>query len=838
MLSAASVVAQTTYTFSNTSANAHNTWDSGNNWATALTKPIAVSGVPTAGMVLRQVRLDLGSASGSNISTLTARLTDPAGNTVDLFAPGYFFNTDFSRFVNITFRDHPVLKRLNDYSNSFLGMPYSFGYYRVEQPDSYSTFNTTTQVNGTWTFAMIEATGTEIQFNGVELVFGPPFQYTDITGANANSACAGAQCLQSGNSDIVLATNVSYPQNQPNYPPLTVNGCNWNAEPNNTAWFYFIPSASTVNISVSGFTNNAQQTVVLRNNGTCDAPSYTMVGCPTSMFVSGCNTTTGDPLRYHRVCYDGGTKFNHGYTLTGLTVGQEYVLIVDGQSGANSTFYVEIASGADNGCLVEEDPVITDVQLEDPDCDGQGGSITVVATGVEPLEYSIDGGATFQGSGVFTGLGEGVYEVVVRDPQGNTDTETVELVTPPSPEITAVEVVPPSCGGTDGAITITATSSGPLQYSVDGGLTFQEASSFTGLASGSYAVVVATGACTVDTTVVLSAASAPVIEAVNTQQVGCFGEANGSIAVVATGGTAPLQYSIDGGTSFQGDAEFTGLPAGTYAVVVQDDAGCTTSTSVTLTEPEQVRILSVDVSPESCAGSCDGAIEVTATGATTYSINAGDPQGSGVFSGLCPGEVVVTAANANGCSADTVVVVDPGTLVQAGFTAVPTVVLDADTPVVFTNTSVGASTYLWDFAGLGASVEESPTFVFGLEEGTAEVCLTVESFNGCVDSTCVMLRFGRPPSTVEVPNVFSPNGDGNNDTFFIIGDPGPVRNFSLQVFNRWGQLVFEGTRVAEAWDGRQGSGELLSEGTYFWVLRYTPEQDAAVERTGHVTLLR
>lgn len=838
MLFAMPMAGQTTYTFSNANGNAHNTWDSGNNWATALSKPITVSGVPTTGMVLRQVRLDLGSASGSNISTLTGRLTDPAGNTVDLFAPGYFFNTDFSRFVNITFRDHPVLKRLNDYSNSFLGMPYSFGYYRVEQPNSYSNFNTTDQVNGTWTFSMIEGTATEIQFNAVELVFGPPFQYTDITGANANNACAGAQCLQSGNGDIVLATNVSYPQGQPNYPPLTVNGCNWNAEPNNTAWFYFIPSASTVNISVSGFTNNAQQTIVLRNNGTCTAPSYSMVGCPTSMFVSGCNTTTGDPLRYHRVCYDGGTKFNHGYTLTGLTVGQEYVLIVDGQSGANSTFYVEIASGADNGCLVEEDPVITDLQVQAPDCDGLGGSITVVATGEQPLEYSIDGGNTFQSSGVFTGLSGGVYEVVVRDPGGNTDTATVELVTPPTPAITALDIVAPTCGGTDGVISITASSGGPLLFSADGGVTFQAGATFQGLAAGSYTVVVATGSCAVDSTVVLNAASAPVIEAVNTQQVRCFGEASGVVTVVASGGTPPLQYSINGGDSFQGDPEFTGLVAGTYAVVVQDAVGCASSIGVTLTEPEQVRILSVEVSAESCAGSCDGAIEVLATGTTTYAINDGDPQGTGVFSGLCPGEVLVSAANANGCTADSVVVVEPGTLIQAGFTASPTVVLDADTPVVFTNTSVGASIYLWDFAGLGTSFEASPTFTFGLDAGTAEVCLTVESFNGCVDSTCVILSFGRPPSTVEVPNVFSPNGDGNNDTFSLIGDPGPVRNFSLQVFNRWGQLIFDGTRVAEAWDGRQGSGEQLSEGTYFWVLRYTPEQDTAVERTGHVTLLR
>jgi hypothetical protein len=354
------LTAQVTYTFSNTTVAAHDSWNSGNDWSTALVREVVVSGVPTSGMVLRQVNLDLGSAAGSNISTLAARLTDPSGNIIPLFNAGYFYNTDFSRYVNIHLRDHVFLKRLNDYTNSYLGMPYSFGYYRVETPGSFANLNTTTSVNGTWTFSMIENTGTEIQFNSVELVFGPPFTYVDISDNSNNSACAQSQCLQSGASEIVLATNVGYPHNQPAYPGLTVGGCNWNAEANNTAWFHFTATASTVQVSVSGFDNDPQQTIVLHNNGTCAAPSYSVVGCPTSMFVGGCNTTTGHPTLYHRVCYDGGTKFNHGYTLTGLTSGQQYVLVVDGQAGVSSTFYIELTTGADNTCM-SAGPVIDDV---------------------------------------------------------------------------------------------------------------------------------------------------------------------------------------------------------------------------------------------------------------------------------------------------------------------------------------------------------------------------------------------------------------------------------------------------------------------------------------------
>lgn len=345
-----SVVGAQTYTFSNATANAHDSWNSSNNWSTPLSKTIAVSGVPTTGQVLRQINLNLGSANSTNITTLQARLKDPAGNTVNIIGSGYFYNTDYSKYVTISLRDHSKLKRLKDYTNSYLGMPYNHGYYRVETAGSFANFNTTTNVNGNWVLEIIENTGVEIAFISVELVFGTPFTYVDITGTSTNNNCAGAQCLQSANNEILLGTNNSYPQNQAIYPPLNISGCNWNAEKNNTSWFFFQPTSTNVNVSVSGFNNNVQQTVVFKIDGNCSSPTYTMIACPTSMFVGGCNTTTGNQFLYHRGCYDGGTKFNHEYNLTGLTVGDNYLFVIDGQSGANSDFYIELSSGADNGC--------------------------------------------------------------------------------------------------------------------------------------------------------------------------------------------------------------------------------------------------------------------------------------------------------------------------------------------------------------------------------------------------------------------------------------------------------------------------------------------------------
>lgn len=838
LLAGASAEAQTTYSFANSDVAPHNTWNSNNSWATALSKSVAVSAVPSTGMVLRQVVLDLGAASASNIASLTARLTDPAGNTVTLFAPGYFYDTDFSRFVNISFRDHPSLKRVSDYTNSYLGMPYSFGHYRTEAANAYQAFNTTTDVNGTWVLEMIENTATEIQFNSVELVFGPPFTYIDITGASANNLCAQAQCMQSGAGEIILGTNVNYTQNQPNFPNLNLNGCNWNAEPNNTSWFKFTASASNVDLSVSGFTNAPQQTIVLRNTGTCAAPAWSMVGCPWSMFVPNCNTTTGDPLLYHRVCYDGGTKFNHGYSLTGLTVGEEYFLIVDGQSGANSTFYMEITNGADDGCATPPiEPEITDVLLVDPGCAGNDGSVTVVATGIDPLEYSIDGGQSWQSDPAFTGLAGGSYDIVVRDPDGLTDGTSVTLVDPVLPVINGVVPTAPMCGEENGSIVIDASGSDPLQYSIDNGVSFQASSTFVDLPAGSYTVVVLSDGCPATQLVTLDALDAPVIDQLVVVSPVCAGDANGSITVEASGGD-DLEYSIDGGTTYQSTGVFTGLAAGDYTVVVRDQAGCTVTRIATLTDPAPIVLVGVEVDAESCAGSCDGSLQVDAQGVDLYSINGGQPQSTGLFMDLCPGTYGLVVANTNGCSVQEQFVVAGGTFVQAAFTADPMFITEPATSVVFTNSSVGASTYAWDFAGFGSSFDENPSFVFPVDEGSVQVCLVATSDNGCSDTACVVLNFEEPPSDVFVPTVYSPNGDGVNDTFGIIGNPGMVSAFSLQVYNRWGQLLFDGKYKAQVWDGRQGSGEICPEGTYFWVLDYTTDAGLQIERTGHVTLLR
>ena len=89
-----------------------------------------------------------------------------------------------------------------------------------------------------------------------------------------------------------------------------------------------------------------------------------------------------------------------------------------------------------------------------------------------------------------------------------------------------------------------------------------------------------------------------------------------------------------------------------------------------------------------------------------------------------------------------------------------------------------------------------------------------------------------------IPNAFTPNGDGLNDTFRITGlPPENITRFNMQVFNRWGEVIFSTTDITEGWNGRL-NGELCPEGNYVWVIFY--EDGSKITRTnkGVVALIR
>lgn len=325
-------------TFTNSTANAYGTWNSSYAWATALNKTIAVSGLPatlsTSGIVLKQVNLKLGdglSHGGINLTTLGVRLISPNNDTIRIINVGGFSCTSITD-VDIAYRDDAIL----DFPNSNAHDPFNIGYYRVATANSFSTVNGKNP-NGNWKIQIVEnlGSGSEIAFVKVDLVFGTPLTYNDITGTTSNNACSAAQCLSG--AIITKATISGYTgtaSTDPNVGTPYPGGCQWNAAKNNTGWFYFKANSSSATISISGV-SNIIQSIVVKDLNHCVAGSQTL---PTG----GCPTDTGNDT-YESKQYTGaaGASTNQQFKLSGLTINEDYYLVIDGNGGAISSLYIE-----------------------------------------------------------------------------------------------------------------------------------------------------------------------------------------------------------------------------------------------------------------------------------------------------------------------------------------------------------------------------------------------------------------------------------------------------------------------------------------------------------------
>lgn len=192
---------------------------------------------------------------------------------------------------------------------------------------------------------------------------------------------------------------------------------------------------------------------------------------------------------------------------------------------------------------------------------------------------------------------------------------------------------------------------------------------------------------------------------------------------------------------------------------------------------------------------------------------------------------VVTVDAGQGCVFQDTIVVHVSPAVKANFDFKPRPPVP-NTPIQFYNLSTGASAYAWSFGdGMGSS-EKDPSHLY-LKTGSYRVCL-VASNEACLDSVCKMVD-AEVRLAIAVPSAFSPNGDGANDVLFARG--GGVQSFTLKVFNRWGQVVFETHDLAKGWDGTF-KGQPQEIETYAYVLTATFIDGSTYQKSGNISLVR
>lgn len=503
----------------------------------------------------------------------------------------------------------------------------------------------------------------------------------------------------------------------------------------------------------------------------------------------------------------------------------------------------------DLGCKVTHIQNVTifpDVEVDTliavPDCNGGTNGaveITNIVSGTPPYQFSWNG-APFTSNNTLTGLGVGVYNLVIRD-ANNCETEldipVKEL------ELTVAPIVtPPLCYSQDnGIITLNVTNgTGPFRFDWGSGL--QEDNSQGGYSAGTYTIYAVDAELCKGTFVVTVTDHPPVKINMDTINVSCNGAANGVGIATGGGGVGNFTYVWSDG---QMQAEAENLAPGTYSVTASDGNGCNITGSVSITEPTPLNLVLVRTLDLLCAGLPTGEIEVSASGGVMpyqYSPNGNQYGSSPVLTGLLAGNYWAKVRDANGCIDSvfaqinqpqplTVIAFPVDTLLDLGYQIqTNTLTSPPGRPVVFEWTPP-----------LGLScLDCAEPLITGTESQLYIVKITDE--DGCMDTDSVNIRVNKV-RPIYFPNVFDPEtGRYPNNFFTGFSGPAAVGMNLFRIFDRWGSLVFEGKDIPlnnpnQGWDGTI-NGKPAGTGVYTWYALVGFVDGVEGEYSGSITVIR
>jgi gliding motility-associated-like protein len=292
--------------------------------------------------------------------------------------------------------------------------------------------------------------------------------------------------------------------------------------------------------------------------------------------------------------------------------------------------------------------------------------------------------------------------------------------------------------------------------------------------------------------------------------VSCFGGQDAALMVQAAGGTPPYAYRWYDSlvTLSNTGASISGLNKGSYSVEVTDSRDCEVVQKMDVVEPARPLQADIFPSPGACNGQSSGALDLQVQGGTPpYRYAWSNGATSEDLLNVPAGKYEVTVTDAQGCqNANKTLLADPPpiklTVIQRNVTCAD----DVDGEATLTDIHGGTPPFsiVWS---TGATEDH----IGDLDEGTYSV--TVIDAIGCSATREVQIFKNEDPCLF-IPNTFSPNGDGTNDTWNI-------RHMDLypdavvRVFNKWGSPVFSSIGYPQAWDG-SFNGKILEPATYYY----------------------
>ncbi|MBK9673365.1 MAG: gliding motility-associated C-terminal domain-containing protein, partial [Bacteroidetes bacterium] len=582
-----------------------------------------------------------------------------------------------------------------------------------------------------------------------------------------------------------------------------------------------INTSSIINVN----SNSGATVTAISSNANCGASNG-------SITATGLGGTT--PYQYSL----DGITFQLSNVFATLAAGAYTITIKDGNNCINTTAVVNIAntSGA----------TVTAIS-SNATCGASNGSITATGLGgTTPYQYSLDG-ITYQASNIFTGLAAGAYTVTIKDANNCTSSSVVLTIT----QIPMLQLMASGASTIcNGQFTmLSAVASGgiaPYTYSWSNG-TLAANVLVNPSTTTNYSVIVHDSSNCISTIQSLTVTvRAPLSIIVSPDDTICEGS-TALLSALVTGGTGgPYHYHWLNFADTTATIAVSPLVSSTYQVTASD--GCTTldvsaAIFVKVNPKPQVDF---SISPDEGCEPLTVTMQnlINAGPGSSYLWNFGDTsvgQGNqnihqyehhGVYT------VSLTVNSAEGCTNTLIknnsVQVYPKP--HADFIANPWETTLVNSTIKFTDISSGASHWQWEFGDVfGISYNQNAVYQYN-DTGHYQVKLSIENNYGCSDTAygevVILGEF-----TYYVPNSFSPNNDGINDSF---GGSGiGIVSEELSIYDRWGILVYYEKGNKPNWDGKnQSDKKEVQEDVYIYEIDVKDIFNKSHNYSGQLTLFR
>ncbi len=500
-------------------------------------------------------------------------------------------------------------------------------------------------------------------------------------------------------------------------------------------------------------------------------------------------------------------------------------------------------------------PTVSTITFTPPTCNGTSlGTATVVPFGGQPAYSYLWNDPGAQTTQTASALPAGTYQVIIRDANNCTATGTVTITQPAPVSIIA--------GPTDTICIGQLTQIYAAGYGGTPGYTYTWNPSTIPNTAGPHTVnPVTTSTYTVyavDNNGCLSPTTTttvyvhPPVNVIATDVTVCDGSSV-VISANASGGTGG-PYTYTWSNAFTGQSQTVSPTINqnpmNYIVTASDNCSPPATDTATVTiYPLAVSFMSV---PDT-AGCEDFTVVFTALSniGTNYVWNFGD--GTATQTGtpvthtyVTPGSynVTLTTTTAQGCSSSitNTSYIDVYPTPVAAFTANPQPATTTNPTVNFTDQSLGAISWNWDFGvpfnSSDSSTLQNPAYTYA-DSGFYSVQLIIANAFGCRDTAIQIIEI-QPEYVIYAPNAFTPlNNDGNNDYFMPKGIGIDPNNFEMTIYDRWGNQIYKTNDINKGWDGKANGGNKVAQiDVYVWKVKTKDFKGNNHEYIGHVTLVK